>query len=60
MSEAPKFIKGCWKPCPICDEASPWCIVHNRHVEDCPCPPVAEWERAGVVPFGQWDDEELD
>ncbi len=31
---------GCWVPC-ICGEY--WCLVHQEHACDCPCPPVEEW-----------------
>jgi hypothetical protein len=31
-----------WVPCRCCDNF--WCTVHQRHVHDCPCPPIEEWE----------------
>lgn len=30
-----------WKPCE-CGEF--WCTEHQRHVFECSCPPIEEWE----------------
>lgn len=31
-----------WVPCPGCDDF--WCVIHQQHAHDCPCPAVEEWD----------------
>lgn len=38
-----------WIPCSDCDEF--WCAIHNKHVADCPCPPIEAWVRRKIDPY---------
>jgi hypothetical protein len=31
-----------WIECPDCDEF--WCLRHEMHASECPCPPIEEWD----------------
>lgn len=44
------LIEGIWVECPDCDEF--WCLTHDTHVADCPCPPIEEWAEQGLWPYG--------
>lgn len=30
-----------WVPCPCCENY--WCLIHNAHAHECPCPPTEDW-----------------
>lgn len=35
-----KPLQACWMPC-SCDNY--WCVKHDEHAHDCPCPSIDEW-----------------
>jgi hypothetical protein len=37
-----------WIPCPCCDTYL--CTIHDKHVHDCSCPPIEEWESSPYKP----------
>jgi hypothetical protein len=39
-----------WVPCPCCENY--WCLEHDRHAHDCPCPEVELWDRSPYA--GDW------
>ena len=34
-------IGPAWIPCDACQDW--WCLIHDAHVFECPCPPLDEW-----------------
>ena len=41
-----------WTRCHFCPEW--WCVIHNLHAFECPCPPIEEWE---VDPYSEQPPE---
>jgi hypothetical protein len=38
-----------WELCPDCEEF--WCLVHQMHAADCPCPEIEIWADVGISPY---------
>ena len=38
-----------WVKCHNCEEY--WCVTHKKHVYECSCPPIEEWE--DVNPYAE-------
>ncbi len=45
---------GVWVKC-FCAEY--WCLEHDQHVSECPCPPVTEW---GCDPYRRIESGKID
>jgi hypothetical protein len=39
------YLDGVWIKCRNCDDF--FCVVHDMHVYDCPCPPIEEFLNGG-------------
>lgn len=44
-----------WIPCPCCTDGNYWCVLHEMHTGDCPCPPLDEWKESPYsTPASGW------
>jgi hypothetical protein len=41
-----------WVKCPCCEDYQ--CTIHGKHVTDCPCPPIEEWDEYPYLPRLLW------
>lgn len=53
MTEAPTDVEtenpmACWMECHTCEDF--FCLLHETHVHDCPCPPIEEWAESPYLP----------
>ena len=51
-------MKPCWIKCEACEDF--WCIEHQEHAYDCPCPSIEVWMEAGVNPYVEEDRTVVD